>query len=37
MDTDSFLIHIITKDVCEDIADDVKRRFYTSNFEVDRP
>ena len=37
MDTDSFLIHIITKEVCEDIADDVKRRFYTSNFEVDRP
>ena len=37
MDTDSFIMHIKTEDFYEDIADDVEKRFYTSNYEVDRP
>ena len=37
MDTDSFIIHIKTKDFYEDIANDVEKRFDTSNYEVDRP
>ena len=37
MDTDSFIIHIKTKDVYEDIADDVEKRFDTSNYEIERP
>ena len=36
MDTDSFIIPIKTEDVYEDIADDVEKRFDTSNYEVDR-
>ena len=31
MDTDSFIMHIKTKDFYEDIANDVKKRFDTSN------
>ena len=37
MDTDSFIIHIKTEDFCKDIADDVKSRCDTSNYEGDRP
>ena len=37
MDTDSFISFIKTKDSCEDIADDVGKRFDTSNYKVDRP
>ena len=37
MDTDSFIIHIKTEDFYEDIANDVEKRFDTSNYEVDRP
>ena len=37
MDTDSFVINIKTKDFYEDIANDVEKRFDTSNYEVDRP
>ena len=37
MDTDSFIIHIKTKDFYKDIADDVEKRFDTSNYEADRP
>ena len=37
MDTDSFIPLIKTKDFYEDIADDVEKRFDTSNYEVDRP
>ena len=37
MDTDSFIMHIKTEDIYKDTADDVKKRFDTSNFEVDRP
>ena len=37
MDADSFIINIKTEDVYEDIADDFKKRFNTSNYEVNRP
>ena len=37
MDTDSFIMHIKTEDFYEDIANDVKKRFDTTNYEVDRP
>ena len=37
MDTDSFVIHIKTEDIYEDIADDVEKRFDTSNYEINRP
>ena len=37
MDTDSFIIHIKIEDVYEDIADDVEKRFDTSNCEVNKP
>ena len=32
-DTESFIIHIITEDVCKDIANDVEKWFDTSNFD----
>ena len=32
MDTDSFIMHIKTEDIYKDTADDVKKRFDTSNF-----
>ena len=35
MDTDSFIIHIKTEDFYEDIANDIEKRFDTSNYEVD--
>ena len=37
MDTDSFVIHIKTEDLYEDIAYDVEKWSDTSNDEVDRP
>ena len=37
MDTDSFIIHIKTKDFYKHVANDVERRFDTSNYEVNRP
>ena len=37
MDTDSFLMHIKTKDFYKDIANDVAKRVNTSNCECDRP
>ena len=37
MDTDSFIMHIETEDFYKDIANDVEKRFDTSNYEVDRP
>ena len=37
MDTDSFVMNIKTNDFCKDIANDVKERFDTSNYEVNRP
>ena len=37
MDTDCFIVHVKTEDIHKDIAEDVETRFYTSNFELDRP
>ena len=37
MDTDSFAIHIKTKDFYEDIANDVEDWFDTSNYHNNRP
>ena len=37
LDTDSFIMHIKTEDFYKDIANDVEKRFDTSNYEVDRP
>ena len=37
MDTDSFIMHSKTDDFYKDIADDVEKRFDTSNYEVRRP
>ena len=37
MDTDSYIIHMKTEDFYKDIADDVKERYDTSIYEVDRP
>ena len=36
MDTESFIVHVITKDIYQDIAKDVETRFETSDFELDR-
>ena len=36
MDTESLIIHIKTEDFHKDIADDVKKRYDTSNYEDDR-
>ena len=37
MDTDSFIMHIKTEDFYKDIANDVEKRFDTSNYEGNRP
>ena len=37
MDTDSCIMHIKTEDFYKDIANDVKKRFDISNYEVKRP
>ena len=37
MDTDSFIMHTKTGDFYKDIANDVEKRFDTSNYECDRP
>ena len=37
MDTDSLIVHIQTKDVYKVIADDLKKRFDTSNEEIETP
>ena len=37
MDTDSFGMSIKTNDFYKDIANDVEKRFDTSNYEVNRP
>ena len=36
MDTGSFIVHVKTDDIYKDIAEDVEKRFDTSNFEKDR-
>ena len=35
MDTDSFIIHIKTEDLYKGIANDVEKRFDTSNYDED--
>ena len=37
MDTDSFIMNIKAEDFYKDIANDVEKRFDTSNYECDRP
>ena len=37
MDTDNFIIHNRTEDFYKDIADDVEKKFDTSNYECNRP
>ena len=37
MDTDSFVMNIKTNDFYKDIANDVEKRFDTSNYEVNKP
>ena len=37
MDTDSFITHNKTEDICEGIANDVEKRFDTLSYEVYRP
>ena len=37
MDTDSFVMNIKTEDIYKDIANDVEKRFDTSNYEVNIP
>ena len=37
MGTDSFVMNIETNDFYKDIANDVEKRFETSNYEVNRP
>ena len=37
MDTDSFIMNIETEDFYRGIANDIEKRFDTSNYEVDRP
>ena len=37
MDTGSFFINIRTEDFYKDIANDVEKRFDTSNYELNRP
>ena len=37
METDSFMMNIKTEDLYKNIANDVEKRFYTSNYECDRP
>ena len=37
MDTESFIINIKTEDFYEDMANDIEKRFDTSNYEVNRP
>ena len=37
MDTNSFIAHVKTDDIYKDIAEDVEKRFNTSNHEIDRP
>ena len=37
MDTDSFIINIKAENFYKNIADDVEKKFDTSNYEVNRP
>ena len=37
MNTDSFIMHIKTEEFYQDIAEDLEKRFDTSNYESNRP
>ena len=37
MDTDSFIMNVKTEDFYEDIANDVEKRYDTSNYACERP
>ena len=37
MDTNSFIMHIETEDFYKDVADDVEKKYDTSNYTVERP
>ena len=37
MNTESFIVHVKIDDVFKNIKEDVKIRFYTSNYELNRP
>ena len=37
MHTDSFIVHVKAKDIYKDIAEDIEKRFDTSNFKINRP
>ena len=37
MDTDSFIVHVKTEDIYKNDAEDVEKRFDTSNVQLDRP
>ena len=37
MDTDNFVVHVKTDDIYKNIGENIKTRFDTSNFELDRP
>ena len=37
MDADSFIMHIKTEDFYKDVADDVEKKYDTSNYTVERP
>ena len=37
IDTDNFIVYIKANDIFKGIAKDVKTRFYTSNYELDKP
>ena len=36
IDTDSFIVYIKTNDIYKDVAEDVKTKFDTSNYELER-
>ena len=36
VDKDRFIVHVKTRDIYKDIAENVETRFDTSNFEIDR-
>ena len=37
MGTDSFAVYVKIENIYVNISKDVERRFYTSNYEIDRP
>ena len=37
MDTNRFIVHVITEDIYKDVPEDGKTLFDTSNFELNKP